>query len=87
MSPYNPRSIGVLRVILSGGGGGYRPRDLPNYWVNFQNSTALRYPFLYVNFQNKAEKFGLNIANDVTGQVRVEMFDILFDELILALRP
>ena len=58
------------------GGGGYfeLPSDLPNYWADSKNSSGIWKP--WKNCQGKTNFIDLGVTSDVTGQVKVKMFDI-----------
>ena len=69
-----PRPVGLWRVTHSVGVGVSPPppRDLPNYWTDFQNSNVIRY---MRELSEHGVKFDLEVTDDVTGQVKVKMFD------------
>ena len=58
------------------GGGGYfePPSDLWNYWADSKNSSGIWKP--WKNCQKKTNFIDLGVTSDVTGQVKVKMFDI-----------
>ena len=59
------------------GGGLFRappPSDLRNYWTDSKNSSGIWKP--WKNWRRKTNFIDLGVTNDVTGQVKVKMFDI-----------
>ena len=63
-----------MYILLGGGGGGrIAPCDLPNYWIDFQNSNAFDSPVRELS--KHGVKFDLDVTDDVTDQVKVRMFD------------
>ena len=58
------------------GGGGYfePPSDLRNYWTDSKNSSGIWKP--WKNCWGKTNFIDLGVTSDVTGQVKVKMFDI-----------
>ena len=59
--------------ILLGGGGISAPCDLPNYWTDFQNQTPFDSPVRELS--KHGTKIDLEFTDDVTGQVKVGIFD------------
>ena len=57
--------------------------DLPNYWADFDTGPKRHSVALYVNFPNIGWKFDLKVIDDVTGQVKVGMFE--FSGLVISL--
>ena len=58
-----------------GGGGLFRPpSDLRNYWTDSKNSSDILKP--WKNCRRKTNFIDLGATSDVTGQVKVKMFDI-----------
>ena len=58
-----------------GGGGNFEPpSDLRNYWTDSKNSSGIWKP--WKNCQGKTNFIDLGVMSDVTGQVKVKMFDI-----------
>ena len=58
-------------------GGGYfepPPSDLRNYWTDSKNSSGIWKP--WKNCRRKTNFIDLGVTSDVTGQVKVKMFDI-----------
>ena len=59
------------------GGGLFRappPSDLRNYWTDSKNSSGIWKP--WKNCRGKTNFIDLRVTSDVTGQVKVKMFDI-----------
>ena len=57
------------------GGGLFRtPSDLRNYWTDSKNSSGIWKPWKTV--KRKTNFIDLGVTSDVTGQVKVKMFDI-----------
>ena len=58
------------------GGGLFRapPSDLRNYWTDYKNSSGIWKP--WKNCRGKTNFIDLGVTSDVTGQVKVKMFDI-----------
>ena len=50
------------------------PSDLRNYWTDSKNSSGIRKP--WKNCLMKTNFNDLGVTSDVTGQVKVKMFDI-----------
>ena len=50
------------------------PSDLRNYWTGSKNSSGIWKP--WKNCQGKTNFIDLRVTSDVTGQVKVKMFDI-----------
>ena len=72
--PLNPRPAGVWLVTRPAGGGAKPPpRDLPNYWTDFQIQMPFDSPVRELPVQG--QKFDLEVTDDVTGQFKVEIFD------------
>ena len=59
-----------------GGGGLFRahPSDLRNYWADSKNSNGIWKT--WKNCRGKTNFIDLGVTSDVTGQVKVKMFDI-----------
>ena len=57
-------------------GGGYfePPSDLRNYWTDSKNSSGIWKP--WKNCRWKTNFIDLGVTSDVTGQVKIKMFDI-----------
>ena len=73
----NPRPTGVFFITRPTGGGGlFRapPSDLRNYWTDSKNSSGIWKP--WKNCRRKTNFIDLRVTSDVTGQVKVKMFDI-----------
>ena len=51
------------------------PSDLRNYWTDSKNSSGIWKP--WKNCRGKTNFIDLGVTSDVTGQVKVKMFDIL----------
>ena len=76
-SAINPRPTGVFFITRpTVGGGGYfePPSDLRNYWTDSKNSSGIWKP--WKNCRGKTNCIDLGVTSDVTGQVKVKMFDI-----------
>ena len=76
----NPRPVGPLRVTHSVvcvcvcGGGAFRPPcDLPNYLPISKFQTPFDSPVRELS--KHGEKFDLEATDEVTGQIKVRMFD------------
>ena len=50
------------------------PSDLRNYWTDSKNSSGIWKP--WKNCRGKTNFIDLGVTSDVTGQVKVKMFDI-----------
>ena len=50
------------------------PSDLRNYWADSKNSNGIWKP--WKNCRRKTNFIDLGVTSDVTGQVKVKMFDI-----------
>ena len=50
------------------------PSDLRNYWADFKNSNGIWKT--WKNCRGKTNFIDLGVTSDVTGQVKVKMFDI-----------
>ena len=50
------------------------PSDLRNYWTDSKNSSGILKP--WKNCLGKTNFIDLGVTSDVTGQVKVKMFDI-----------
>ena len=66
----------TFRRTVHWGGGGARnsPPDLRNYWTDSKNCSGIRK--LWKNCRRKTSFNDLGVTSDVTGQVKVKMFDI-----------
>ena len=54
-------------------GGVLPPCELPNYWTDFQNLKS--FDSFVCKISKHRVKFDLEVTDDVTGQVKVRMFD------------
>ena len=73
---FNPRPAGVWIVTRPAGGGGaqrapLRSPKLLDRFPNFKRHSIA----LYVNYPYKVKKFDPEVTDDVTGQVKVRIFD------------
>ena len=79
---YFQRSVPLTRAPLGyfynapHWGGGYfePPSDLRNYWADSKNSNGIWKT--WKNCRGKTNFIDLGVTSDVTGQVKVKMFDI-----------
>ena len=74
---HNPRPAGVWLVTRPAGGGGRGakgPLRSPKLLGRFPNFKRHSIP-LYVNYPYKVKKVDLEVTDDVTGQVKVRIFD------------
>ena len=68
----NPRPAGVWLVTRpAGGGGGLRSPKLLDRFPNFKRNLIA----LYMNYPYKVTQIDLEVTDDVTGQVKVRIFD------------
>ena len=74
---FSPRPVGFWQVTHPVGGRIIPPRDLPNNWT-YVGIYKIQQPFdsLVRKLSKHGEKIGLEITDDVTGQVKVGMLDI-----------
>ena len=72
----NPRPAGVFFITRATGGGGYfePPSDLWNYWTDSKNLSSIWKS--WKTCRGKTHFNDLGVTSDVTGQVKVKMFDI-----------
>ena len=73
----NPRPTGAYFYNAPHWGGGlFRapPSDLRNYWADSKNSNGIWKT--WKNCRGKTNFIDLGVTSDVTGQVKVKMFDI-----------
>ena len=70
---FNPRPAGVWLVTrpAGGGGGAKRSPKLLDRFPNFKRYSIA----LYVKYPYKVKKFDPEVTDDVTGQVKVRIFD------------
>ena len=72
---FNPRPAGVWLVTRPAGGGGtkgpLRSPKLLDRFPNFKRHSIT----LYVNYPKKGQTFDLEVTDDVTGQVKVRVFN------------
>ena len=65
----------LTRAPLGGGGAiSSPPSDLRNYWTDSKNSSGIWKP--WKNCRGKTNFIDLGVTSDVTGQVKIKMFDI-----------
>ena len=67
---------GIFITRPTGGGGYFEPppSDLRNFWTDSKNSSGIWKP--WKNCRRKTNFIDLGVTSDVTGQVKVKMFDI-----------
>ena len=68
--------LGYFYNAPNWGGGAFSspPSDLRNYWTDSKNSSGIWKP--WKNCLGKTNFIDLGVTSDVTGQVKVKMFDI-----------
>ena len=77
---FNPRPAGVRLVARPAGGGGKAPPPEISQTTGPISNFKRHSIALYVNYPYKVKKFDPEVTSDVTGQVKLRLFD--FSDLV-----